>query len=69
MYERIKGYYDKGLWSAGMVLQAVEKGLLSREQYRQIIGQEETGGADAEAAPVQDRGGGAVSGAEVAANG
>lgn len=38
MFERIKGYYDKGLWSAAMVRQAADKGLLTGEQYQQIVG-------------------------------
>ena len=38
MFERIKGYYAKGLWSAAMVRQAVSKGLLTDEQCRQIVG-------------------------------
>ena len=38
MFERIRSYYDKGLWSAAMVRQAADKGLLSEQQYRQIVG-------------------------------
>lgn len=46
MYERIRGYYDKGLWSATMVRQAVDKGLLTEEQYRQIVGTDPGGGQE-----------------------
>lgn len=46
MFERIKGYYDKGLWSAGMVQQAVDKGLLTGEQYRSIVGQPAPGSGE-----------------------
>lgn len=38
MFERIRGYYNKGLWTAAMVRQAVDKGILSEEQYQQIVG-------------------------------
>lgn len=38
MFERIRLYYRKGLWTAGMVRQAVSKGLLTEAQYRQIAG-------------------------------
>lgn len=35
-YTRIKYYYDKGLWTAEQVHQAVEKGLITEEQYKEI---------------------------------
>lgn len=37
MYEKIKRWYRKGLWSAAMVQDAVEKGALSREEADKII--------------------------------
>lgn len=35
-YERIKSFYDKGLWTTEQVHQAVEKGLITEEEYREI---------------------------------
>lgn len=35
-YRRIKSFYDKGLWTAEQVYQAVEKGLITEEEYREI---------------------------------
>lgn len=43
MFERIRLYYRKGLWTAGMVRQAVSKGLLTEAQYRQIVGPQQGG--------------------------
>ncbi len=37
MFERIRMFYEKGLWTAGMVRQAADKGLLTEDQYRQIV--------------------------------
>lgn len=39
-YDRIKYYYDAGLWSAPMVKMAVRKGVITKEQYREITGQD-----------------------------
>ena len=36
--ERIKYYYEAGLWSAPMVKMAVRKGVITREQYQEITG-------------------------------
>lgn len=36
MYEKIKNWYNKGLWTAEMVHEAVDKGLITEEQYREI---------------------------------
>lgn len=38
MFKKIKMFYDKGLWTAEMVHQAVEKGLITEEEYLEIIG-------------------------------
>jgi hypothetical protein len=38
MYDRIKRWYDYGLWTAAMVAQAVEKGLLTQAQADSITG-------------------------------
>jgi len=39
MYKKIKLFYDKGLWTAAMVKKAVEKGLLTKEEYAAIVGE------------------------------
>ena len=38
MFEKIKMFYDKGLWTAEQVYQAVEKGLITEEEYNEIVG-------------------------------
>lgn len=38
-YETIKRNYERGLWTAAMVAVAVRKGVLTREQYQEIVGQ------------------------------
>lgn len=40
MFERIKRWYDFGLWSARMVQNAVTKGVLTQEQADEILGNE-----------------------------
>lgn len=37
MYERIKRFYDLGLWSEAMVWNAVEKGVITENEYKQIV--------------------------------
>ena len=37
-FEKIKGYYDNGLWTKEMVANAVVKGKITAEQYTEIIG-------------------------------
>ena len=39
MYERIKRYYELGVWTKERVRQAVEKGWLSAEEYAGITGE------------------------------
>ena len=39
-YERVKYYYDAGLWSKPMVKMAVRKGVITVEQYTEITGDE-----------------------------
>ena len=46
MFERIRLYYRKGLWTAAMAQQAVGKGLLTEEQYQQIVGPAPAGPAE-----------------------
>lgn len=38
-YERVKYYYDAGLWAKGMVKNAVRKGIITKEQYKEITGE------------------------------
>lgn len=38
MYEKIKKWYGQGLWTAAMVANAVTKGVITSEQYREITG-------------------------------
>lgn len=38
-FETIKKYYDKGLWTAAMVQNAVAKGKITQEQADEITGQ------------------------------
>ena len=39
-FEMIKRNYDRGLWNAKMVAMAVEKGVITPEQYQEITGNE-----------------------------
>lgn len=39
-FQTIKRNYDKGLWSKAMVKMAVRKGVITREQYKEITGAE-----------------------------
>lgn len=41
MYERIRRWYGLGLWSAAMVRAARDKGVLSGEQVRSVLGEED----------------------------
>ena len=36
-YEKIKGNYEKGYWSAAMVQMAVRKGVITQEQCNEIL--------------------------------
>lgn len=36
-YEKIKAYYDAGVWTEAMVLKAVEKGVITQGQAEEII--------------------------------
>lgn len=36
-FERIKYFYEAGLWSAPMVKMAVRKGIITNEQYEEIV--------------------------------
>ena len=37
MFEKIKRYYDEGLWTKHMVRNAVKKGKITAEQYEEIV--------------------------------
>ena len=37
-YNKVKGYYDSGLWNKTMVRNAVVKGWITAEEYAQITG-------------------------------
>lgn len=39
MFEKIKNYYQLGLWSKERVRNMVEKGVISEEEYKTIIGE------------------------------
>lgn len=36
-FERIKYYYESGLWSLPMVKMAVKKGVITKEEYEQLV--------------------------------
>lgn len=38
MYEKIKAWHDKGLWTDEMVQQAADKGIITQEQADVITG-------------------------------
>jgi uncharacterized XkdX family phage protein len=38
MFEKIKKWYKQGLWTAEMVRNAVEKGVITAEQFKEITG-------------------------------
>lgn len=38
-FERIKYFYDAGLWSKPMVKVAVRKGIITKQQYEEITGE------------------------------
>lgn len=40
MYEKIKRFYEMGLWSKEQVGNAVDKGVITPEQYKEITGEE-----------------------------
>lgn len=39
-FEKVKSYYDKGLWSIERVRQAVVKEWITKEEYKEIIGED-----------------------------
>ena len=39
-FERIQYYYEAGLWSKPMVKTAVRNGVITKEQYKDITGED-----------------------------
>lgn len=39
-YATVKNYYDKGLWSIDRVRNAVVKGWITEEEFKEITGEE-----------------------------
>ena len=39
MYEKIERWYHLGLWTEDMVMNAVDKGLITQEQAAEILGE------------------------------
>ena len=40
MYEKVKKYYNTGLWSEERVRNMVIKGIITEEEYKDIVGNE-----------------------------
>lgn len=40
MYEKIKKYYELGMWNEQKVRNAVDKGVITAEQFKEITGKE-----------------------------
>ena len=38
MFEKIKKWYNQGLWTADMVWTACKKGVITKAQYEEIVG-------------------------------
>ena len=38
-FEKVKGYYDKGYWTASMVRNAVIKGWITADEFVEITGE------------------------------
>lgn len=38
-FEKVKYNYEAGLWSKPMVRMAVKKGVITKEQYEEIVGE------------------------------
>ena len=43
MFEKIKKWYEQGLWTADMVMKAVEKGVLTAEEAEEVMKNDTTG--------------------------
>ncbi|SHJ58795.1 XkdX family protein [Thermoclostridium caenicola] len=40
MFDIVKRNYERGLWSKEMVKMAVKKGVITKEQYKEITGED-----------------------------
>lgn len=40
MFEKVKRYYDSGLWSEERVRNVAEKGVITAEEFEIIVGKE-----------------------------
>lgn len=38
-FDKVKGYYDRGLWDISRVRKAVEKGWITEEEFQEITGE------------------------------
>lgn len=38
-FEKVKKYYEEGLWNKAMVRNAVVKGWITEEEYAEIVGE------------------------------
>ena len=38
-YETVKNNYEKGLWPLSLVKMAVRKGIITKEEYKEITGE------------------------------
>lgn len=38
-YDKVKKYYDSGLWNLTMVKNAVKKKWITEEEYKEIVGE------------------------------
>lgn len=38
MYEKIKKFYELDLWTEEMVKDAVDKGVITKDEYEEIVG-------------------------------
>jgi len=39
MFYKIKEYYDNAHWTADMVYNAVKKGIITEDEYKEIVGE------------------------------
>lgn len=37
-YKKVKGYYNSGFWTENMLKNAVKKGWITEEEYKEIVG-------------------------------
>lgn len=39
-YETVKANYERGLWNKQLVRMAVRKGIITKAQYKEIVGED-----------------------------